>query len=164
MRTIFLLAAAASLASCPAEAGRPAAEWPLAPAGFASPADIDRSAASFPNSMGLQRRRLGAALEAKDAAVALDAANRLAAAGAGLSPAARAQVASLLGAQAMQRLNARFDSNMTPVASSSAFMAIPPNHRLIEGIAVDAASPEIFATSVVDRQLVMLHPRNGARG
>jgi hypothetical protein len=164
MRTISLLAAVASLASCPAEGRRPAAEWPLAPIGLASPADVDRAAASFPSSMGLQRRRLGAALEAKDVAAALDAANRLASAGAGLSPAARAQVAALLGAEAMQRLNARFDGNMEPIAASSPYMAIPPNHRLIEGIAVDPESPEIFATSVVDRQLVMLHPRNGARG
>src|SRR5215207_7942365 len=107
MRTILLLAAAASLASCAAGGGLPVAEWPLAPAGLASPADIDRASASFPNSMGLQRRRLGAAIEAKNAVAGLDAANRLAAAGAGLSPAARAQVASLLGSEEMQRLNAR---------------------------------------------------------
>jgi hypothetical protein len=83
MRTILLLAATALLASGTAAGDRPAGEWPAAPAGFASAAEIERAAASFPNSMGLQRRRLATAIEAKDTAMALDAADRLASAGAG---------------------------------------------------------------------------------
>ncbi|HYJ81760.1 MAG TPA: hypothetical protein VEW26_02825, partial [Allosphingosinicella sp.] len=72
MRTILLLAAL--LASAAAARGRPAADWPAAPASFASAAEVERAAEAFPNSMGLQRRRLAAAIEARDPVLALDAA------------------------------------------------------------------------------------------
>lgn len=163
---LMLLALTAALAAPGLAAAPPtaAAEWPLAPANLASAAEIERVAAAFPNSMGLQRRRLAAALEAKDAALALEAARRLAAAGAGLSSAARSQLAALLGAQAMAALNARFDENIGAVATSEAFMSSPVEHRLIEGLAVHPESLELFGTSVVDRRLVRLHPRDGAIG
>jgi hypothetical protein len=161
----FLLALTAALAATGVAAeSRTAAEWPLAPANLASAAEIERVAAAFPNSMGMQRRRLAAALEAKDSAVALEAARRLAAAGAGLSGAARSQLAALVGAQAMAALNARFDENIAPIAASEPFTSFPSRHRLIEGLAVHPESLELFGTSVVDRRLVRLDRRDGAVG
>lgn len=163
MRTFVILALGAMLASGAAAGGRSrGTEWPVAPQNLTALADIDRAAAAFPNSMGLQRRRLAAALKAKDVAEALDSARRLAAAGAGLSPAARAQVEALLGAEAMKGLNARFDANAAPLVGSEPFKAVPPDHRLIEGLALDPNSPNLYVTSVVDRQLIAVHPHNGS--
>ena len=160
---IFSLAAAIGLASTAIAAAPRGADWPQAPAGFASRAELERAAESFPNSMGLQRRRLAAAVEAKDSAAALDSAGRLAAAGAGLSPAARAQLAPLIGAEALQRLSARFDSNQAPVARSRLVMEVPAELRLIEGLAFDPISSTLFATSAVGRDLVSIDSRSRAR-
>jgi len=161
MRLLLLLALAGSLASS-AGAGRPPAEasWPRPPASFATLAEIERVAAQFPNSMGLQRRRLGAALEARDAAAALDSVRRLAAAGAGLSPAARAQVAALVGAAPMQPLDARFEANLTAIGGSVRHATIPTVHRLIEGLVWNPRDRQLYATSVVGRSMVVLAPRS----
>jgi hypothetical protein len=162
MLRLIILAAFLALAS--AAAGRSAGkDWPSAPREFASRADIERAAAAFPNSMGLQRRRLAAALDARDARSALDSARRLAAGGAGLSPAGRAQVEALVGADSMRGLNARFDANAGPIVGSRPGLAVAPVHRLIEGLAVDPRSRQLYVTSVVDRQLVAVHPRDGSR-
>jgi hypothetical protein len=163
MRILLSLAAALCLASTAIAGGRPGADWPQAPAGFASRADLDRAAESFPNSMGLQRRRLAAAIEAKDPAAALDSAEKLAAAGAGLSPAARAQLAPLVSAEALRRLSDDFDTNMAPIARSRLFIEVPPELRLIEGLAIVPGSPTFFATSAVDRGFVTIDAQDGAR-
>lgn len=163
MRTLPILIAAMIAACSAAASASPPAAWPQTPAGFASLAEIDRAAEAFPNSMGLQRRRLAAAVEAGDRAAVLDSANKLAAAGAGLAPGSRALLAPLLGATDMKRLNARFARNMRPLAASSPFLAFPASDRLIEGIAAGSDFQEIFGASVVDRRLVAIHPNYGRK-
>lgn len=163
MRSILLVLAVFALSlSGPGRSAPPATDWPEAPATFAGSAELERAAAAFPNSMGLQRRRLAAAVEAKDPAVALDAARRMAEAGAGLSAASRAQVAAVIGAEEMARLNPRFDENMMPLARSDPFSEVPVEHGLIEGIALDDRSDEYFVTGVTGRHLVVFFP-NGSR-
>jgi hypothetical protein len=161
MRILLLLALAGSQASGATPRERPvAAPWPLPPASINGLAEADRVAAQFPNSMGLQRRRLAAALEGRNAATALDAVRRLAAAGAGLSPAARAQVAALVGAEPMQAVDARFEANLAPVGRSILHATVPTVHRLIEGLVWNSSARQLYATSVVDRRMVILAPRS----
>lgn len=130
------------------------ADWPAAVRDFATPAEAVRVAALFPNSAGMVRRRLAAALEAKDAAAATAALRRLAAMGAVLSAASQSQVERLIGAEAMAPIAAMFDLNAKPVAASRVHAVIPAEHDLVEGVAWDSAKGRLYATTVVDRALL----------
>lgn len=136
--------------------------WPQAEITLNTARDINAAAAQFPNSSGMQRRRLGAALESGDKAGALDATRRLAAMGAALSPASRARVGEFIGAAAMASLSARFDANIAPVGTSTLYTTVPASHRLIEGLMWDSRAKRLYAASVVDRRLLALTPPNGA--
>src|SRR5205085_7882818 len=111
-------------------AGAQPAPWPRAVADFASRAEIDSVAASFPNSSNMQRRRIAAALDAHDAAAALDATRRLAAMGATLSPASRARVAALVGEAPIAALSPMFEANAAPVGESLPYAEIGTNQHL----------------------------------
>jgi DNA-binding beta-propeller fold protein YncE len=158
---IFCSVLAGACASVP-ETGRPA-PWPDAVRDFATPEEAVRVAAQFPNSAGMLRRRLAAAIQAKDAVAASEALRRLAAMGAVLSEASQAQAAALVPPDAMAAAESQFAANARPVVGSSPAFAVSPDHRLIEGLAIHPKLPELYVTSVVDRQLVAVHPHNGSR-
>jgi sugar lactone lactonase YvrE len=144
-----------SAGGCAALPEAPAAStWPVAVREFASPEEAARVAERFPNSAGMVRRRLAAALEAKDAEAAAAALRRLAAMGTALSEAGRAQAERLVGAEAMAPIAARFDLNVKPVAASRVHALIPAEHDLVEGIAWDPVDRRLYATTVVDRLLL----------
>jgi sugar lactone lactonase YvrE len=136
----------------------PPAAWPKAVRDFATPDEAVRVAAQFPNSAGMLRRRLGAAVQAKDPAAAAEALRKLAAMGAVLSEAAQAQVAALLGAEAMVPVAAQFTANSRPVATSRVYASIPARHGLVEGVVWDSGGHRLFATTVVDRALLAVEP------
>jgi sugar lactone lactonase YvrE len=106
----------------------------------------------------MQRRRIAAALDAHDAAVALDATRRLAAMGATLSPASRARVAALVGDAPIAALAPAFDANAAPVGESSPYAEIGTDQHLIEGLIWDPHGWHLYATSVVDRRLLDVRP------
>lgn len=143
---------ASGCAAAPGTGGAPA--WPAAVRDFAGPEEAVRVAALFPNSAGMVRRRLAAALEARDRAAAVAALRRLAAMGAVLSEAAQKQAEGLVGAEAMAPIAARFDLNLKPVEASRLYAAIPAGHDLVEGVAWDPDSGRLYATTVVDRTLL----------
>jgi sugar lactone lactonase YvrE len=132
---------------------RPAA-WPTAVRDFATPEEAARVAAAFPNSAGMVRRRLGAALEAKDAAAAIAALRRLAAMGAALSAHGQEQAEKLIGAEAMAPIAAIFHRNAKPVESSRVHATVPADHDLVEGVVWDSSAGRLYATTVVDRALL----------
>ena len=154
MRNLLL---ASLLAAAAAAAAQPA-PWPRAVLDFASPAEITRVAAAFPNSANMQRRRIAAALDAHDAAAALDASPRLAAMGATLSPASRARIAGLVGEAPVAALAARFEANGKPLGASSAYATLGNDQRLIEGLIWEPRTRRLYATSVVGRRLVEVRP------
>jgi sugar lactone lactonase YvrE len=162
MRTVHLgLVFTALLAGCAAanaQPAPPAPAWAHVPADFASLEEVSAAAAQFPNSSNMQRRRLGAALPAKDAATALDAARHMAVMGATLSPASRALVAVLVGADAMTPVSARFDANAAPLVASKVYASIPADHHLIEGIVWNGDEHRLYTASVVDRRLLAIDP------
>lgn len=133
---------------------RPPAAWPIAVRDFPSPEDAVRVAAQFPNSAGMVRRRIAAALEAKDKAAATAALRQLAAMGASLSGNGRKPVEALIGAEAMAPIAAQFDLNGKPLEASRVYAAIPAEHELVEGVAWDSDKGSLYATTVVDRTLL----------
>lgn len=133
---------------------RAPAAWPVAVRDFATSEEAVRVAAAFPNSAGMMRRRLAAALEARDPAAATVALRQLAAMGAGLSEAAQAQAEQVVGAEAMAPIAARFDLNVKPVAASRVYAVIPAEHDLVEGVAWDSTERSLYATTIVDRALL----------
>lgn len=139
---------------------RPATAWPVAVRDFAGREDVDRVAAQFPNSAGMVRRRLAAAVEARDEAAALAALRQLAAMGAGLSANARKPAEALVGAKAMAPIAARFERNSKPVAASRVHATIPAGHDLVEGVAWDPNNGALYATTVVNHSLLLV----GAEG
>ncbi|HEY0131895.1 MAG TPA: hypothetical protein VGB57_10870, partial [Allosphingosinicella sp.] len=112
----------------------------------------------FPNSAGMQRRRLAAAVQARDPAEAADALRRLAGMGAVLSEAGQAQAAQLVGAERMAPIAAQFAANAVPVAASRLHASIPAGHDLVEGVVWDSAAGRLYATTVVGRALLAVDP------
>jgi len=133
---------------------RPPAAWPAAIREFATPQEAARVAAAFPNSGGMVRRRLAAALEAKDKPAAIAALRQLAAMGTSLSAHSQEQVEALIGAEAMAPIAALFDLNVRPLAASRVYANIPAEHDLVEGVAWDSKAGRLYATTVVDRALL----------
>ncbi|HEY0627047.1 MAG TPA: SMP-30/gluconolactonase/LRE family protein [Allosphingosinicella sp.] len=163
MRGKLAILSALMLSACAAtDLTTPAAPWPPLPTAFAAVGDLNEAVARFPNSAALQQRRLDLALNASDAATALDAASRLASMGAGLPPPVREQLGKVIGAEAAERLIPIFNSNSAPIAPSNVHATIPAAHRLIEGVAWDSRRSQLYATSVVDRRLLAV-TREGVR-
>jgi sugar lactone lactonase YvrE len=152
MRFLF----AAFLLMFASVAGAQPAPWPRAVLEFASPAEIDAVALQFPNSANMQRRRIAAALDAHDAATALDGTRRLAAMGASLSPPSRARVAALVGEGPIAALAPAFEANAAPAGASIAYGEIGADQHLIEGLIWNPHTNRLYATSIVDRRLLAL--------
>lgn len=153
----FFVLSACATADKAAE-GRGGAVWPAAVRDFSSPEQMLRVAALFPNSSGMERRRLNVAMQAKDAAAALASVRRLATLGAVMSPGAQAQVAQLVGEEGMSPLRVRFGANMTAIAASRVHYTIPTDYELVEGLIWDSNARRLYATTVVGRQLLALDP------
>lgn len=138
---------------------RPApVDWPAAVREFESPAQAIRVAALFPNSAGMQRRALGAAVQAGDPAAAAEALGRLAGMGAVLSEEGQAQAGKLVGAQVMAPIAAQFAANSVPVAASRVYASVPAEHRLVEGVVWAGAAGRLYATTVVGRAMLAVEP------
>src|SRR3712207_277227 len=114
MRFPLLLAALAALTGCVAVQPPRRDGWAQAVREFHSPEEIEQAALRFPNSAGMQRRRLAAAIDARDADRVLDALARLAALGAVLSPSAIEQARPLVGEAPLPPLVERFRANASP--------------------------------------------------
>ncbi|MDB5692942.1 MAG: hypothetical protein JWO81_2005 [Alphaproteobacteria bacterium] len=160
-RTIIAGIALLLLAGAAPRQDRPAV-WPSAERTLDDKEAILRAAADFPHSSQLQRRLLGAALEAKNAAQALGALERLAAMGGTLSQPSRALLVPLVGAAAMARLAPLFDANAAPIGGSRIFATIPADDQLVEGLAWDDRRHELYAASVYERRLFRLDPPDRA--
>ncbi|HYI39376.1 MAG TPA: hypothetical protein VE053_03560 [Allosphingosinicella sp.] len=154
MKTIAILCALLAGGCAVVPETRAPTAWPLAVRDFAGSDEAVRVAAAFPNSAGMVRRRVAAALEAKDKAAAMAALRQLAAMGGVLSEASQAQVRAVVGAEAMAPVAARFDLNLKPIAASRVQSVIPAEHDLVEGLAWDSAGSRLYATTVVDRTLL----------
>lgn len=155
MRIGIAILCAALTAGCAAapEGSRPAA-WPASVRELATPDSVIRAAGSFPNSAGMVRRRLAVALEAQDRLAAVEALERLAAMGAGLSANGEEQARSVVGAAAMAPLAERFHANSRPVEASRIHAIVPADRDLVEGVAWDSDKGRLYATTVVDRALL----------
>ena len=149
---ILSVPAIAACAAAPLP-GQPAAEWPEAVREFASPAEAIETAILFPNSAGMQRRRLAAAIALSDAGEALAALRRLAGMGAVPSRAELVQAEPLVGARAIAQLAACFSANAEPLARSVHYATVPAEHRLVEGLLFDPERSRLFATSAVSGRL-----------
>lgn len=112
------------------------------------------------------RRSLAAALERGDRRAVTQGLYDLANMGATLSPESQARLRPLVDPallpprwQAAMALGDAFASwfatNAAPRESSALFAEIPAEHRLIEGIAWDAARNRLFVGSVIDGRLLM---------
>lgn len=152
----IVIAVAALL--CDSAAAAAPIPWPEAVREIANPGV---TAAAFPNSANLQRRRIAAALETGDAPAALDALRRLAAMGATLSPASRARIAALVGEAPVAALAPSFDANGAPAGESEVYAEIDPGQHLIEGLIWDGGAHRLYATSVVDRRLLAIDADGG---
>jgi hypothetical protein len=158
----FAAAILVAAGSAPPRAAAPPSPWPAAARQLRDHRTLARAAADFPSSSQLQRGLLGAALEAKDSAEAIDALDRLAGMGATLSQPSRDLLAPLVGAAAMRRLAPLFDANAASRGESRVFATVPATDQLIEGLAWNARRQELYATSVHDRMLFRLERPGGA--
>ena len=113
----------------------------------------------WPESGSQVREVLRTAISTGNRERAAVAARQLAAMGGSLTEASQALVAPLIPPELASELRPRFAANAAPLAASSLETAVPADHRLIEGIAWDAAGRRLFVGSVVDRQLLV---REGA--
>jgi hypothetical protein len=148
---ILSVPAIAACAAAPMPAA--AAEWPEAVRDFASPAEAIEAAGRFPNSAGMQRRRLAAAVALADAGEAHSALRRLAGMGAVPSRAELVQATPLVGSAAVSQLAACFSANSEPLARSVHYATVPAEHRLVEGLLFDPEHGRLFATTAVSGRL-----------
>jgi sugar lactone lactonase YvrE len=148
-------AAPASSIAAPA----PAAPWRPVDASTGRITDLaglTAHAADFPDSASVQRRLLSAALRENEATVARAALQSLEAMGYALSAAAFDALAPLIGQAEAKAAQLRAETLREPVGASAVIAQIPPEHRLVEGVAWDAATERLFLSSVVDRRLLVL--------
>lgn len=112
------------------------------------------------------RREIAAALERGDRPAVTRGMRNLVMMGAALSVATQARLAPAIDPSAMARdrlgtsspteyFASSFTYNGLAQTSSEPFAAVPVEHRLIEGIAWDAATRRLFVGSVIDRRLLV---------
>lgn len=149
----FNILSVPAIAACVAPMPSAAPEWPEAVRDFSSHEEAIEVAGLFPNSAGMQRRRLAAAIALSDGQEALSALRRLAGMGAVPSHAELAQATPLVGSAAISQLAACFSANAQPLARSVAYATVPAEHRLVEGLLWDPERSRIFATTAVSGRL-----------
>jgi hypothetical protein len=109
----------------------------------------------FPESASAIRRLLVAAHEAGDSDRVRAGLDRLAAIGSSLSPESIGLLARHVPAEELAALRQRFEANRTTLGSSRLVDSVPPERRLIEGIARDRRTGRLFVTTVVGRELLV---------
>ncbi|HEY0013121.1 MAG TPA: hypothetical protein VGB79_09755 [Allosphingosinicella sp.] len=149
---ILSVPAIAACAAAPLP-GPAAAEWPEAVRDFSSPAEAIETAVLFPNSAGMQRRRLAAAIAIGDSGEALAALRRIAGMGAVPSRAELVKAEPLVGVRAIAQLAACFSANAEPLARSLHYATVPAEHRLVDGLLFDPERARLFATTAVSGRL-----------
>lgn len=140
---ILTVAAALLLA-----AALPPRPWPMSPAESADPA-------TFPESAMILRGAIGSAVERGDAAAVERGARTLAAMGGALSIASQARIAPFLSPDEAAALAERFEENIEPIAHSTLETEVPPEYRIVEGLAFDPRTKRLFAGTVVDGELLV---------
>lgn len=149
---LFLVGAACIAATLPSYPPL----WPEAPAESADPK-------TFPESAMILRGAIGEALGDDDRRAVADGTEALAAMGGGLSLASRARIAPFLTPERAAALAEHFDENAEPIARGTLEAEIPAEHRIVEGLAWDAATRRLFAGTVVDGHLLVREGRGWRR-
>ncbi|WP_380877452.1 SMP-30/gluconolactonase/LRE family protein [Sphingomonas sp. DBB INV C78] len=124
------------------------APWPDSPAEAADPAH-------FPESAMVLRGAIGDAIEKGDKQAVAKGAATLAAMGSGLRPESRARIAPFLDPEQRDALSRQFDDNVDAVTLSVLEAEIPAEHRIVEGVAWDAKTQRLFASTVIDGRLLV---------
>lgn len=145
---LFLVGAACIAATWPSYAPL----WPEVPAESADPG-------TFPESAMILRGAIGEALGEDDRAAVARGAGALADMGGGLSLASRARIAPFLTPERAAAFAKRFDENVEPVMRGTLETEVPAEHRIVEGLAWDAATRRLFAGTVVDGHLLVREGR-----
>lgn len=149
IRPALLLSGIACLAAAPPVP----APWPASPAVTADPAH-------FPESAMVLRAAIGEAIERDDGDAVVAGVERLAAMGGTLSLASRARIAPFLAPGEEEALSEKFDDNADIIARSVLETEVPAEHRIVEGIAWDAATRRLFAGTVIDGRLLVREGRS----
>ena len=153
----MIRAAALALAlacALPALAQQPAGDWPaIAAPQEASPDELLRMAAAFPNNGQLQLHLAQTGIEAGDAASTGAALRHFAEMGGVLSPGGFDAAARVLGPGEVEELRARMASNAVPVTASRPAGAVPAELGLIEGLASVPFMDNLLASSVTRRAI-----------
>lgn len=152
-----LTLALAACATAPAgTVGKSLAPWRPVGASTGQTADIaglESLAEDFPDSGSVLLRRLNALLEAERNDEALAIAAVLMRGGYSFSPAAVTTFSDLAKAGSDTRWLALNESNAAAIENSRPIATIPAEARLVESVWRDAASGDLFATTVVSRAL-----------
>jgi hypothetical protein len=147
--TLLLAACAAPMAGGSSASAARDDPWPTP---VADPAQLIND---FPDSASVLRRQLAAANDARDGAVVRTGLTRLAALGYAPSQQTLDTLAPYLPDAEMTALRQRFAANRASIQASRLLINVPPEHRLIEGIAWDSRTGRLFAASVVSRALLV---------
>lgn len=113
-------------------------------------------ASAFPESASVQRRLLTAALREQNSTLARAALQRLEAMGYALGSAAFDALRPIIGDVDAKTAQLRAEALRRPVGTSTDLATVPPDHRLIEGLAWDARRNRLYVTSVIDQRLVAI--------
>jgi sugar lactone lactonase YvrE len=133
---------------------------PLAAAGDWAPAQILKSGGAdalrrFPESASAVRRMLAAAHAAHDAARVRAGLHALARMGYAPSRATIDLLSPYLAPEEQAGLARRFAANGAAAGASRLYASVPPERRLVEGIARDPRTGRLFAGTVVGRELLV---------
>ena len=135
----------------------PAAEWTTPDAAtLTSVADLQAAARRFPESAAVRIRLLNVAYSAADASTVRSAMSALADLGFVIAPPSLETLSAMAGAAETRAIAARMAAGAAPVEASAVFATVPAEHRLVEGVAWDAATRRLYASSVVGRALLVM--------
>lgn len=154
-RNLFRLALAASLAlSVPAFAEAPAWRGVDAATGqLTAVEDLQQLALDFPDSSIVRLRLLNALADAGDTEGAGRQALELAKRGYVFQPDSERQISGWLDPDFQLWFHNFEEANRKQVEASSLLATVPPEARLVEGVARDPKTGDLYATTVVSRAL-----------
>jgi hypothetical protein len=135
----------------------PAAEWTEPDAAtLTDVAALQAAARRFPQSAAVRIRLLNVAYAASDAATVRSAMSDLADLGFVIAPPTLEILSAVAGAAETRAIAARMAAGAVPLEASAVFATVPAEHRLVEGVAWDAATGRLYASSVVGRALLVM--------
>jgi len=118
--------------------------------------DLTDLSYEYPDSAAIRRKLLGAMLETPDDYLAGQA-NALAVRGYALSKAGEDAIAAALSPEDAASFRENMARNRKPVEASTVIATLPAEARLVEGVARDPVSGDLYATTVVSRALYRKH-------